>query len=285
MQNKRGRMIFDFYDYIFSIEDGLETPEAKEQWIANQYFCVEAADAICARDLQMQYRRKETRLGRGKPLILFPEYCWNDSPLPERRADNEIHIAQVGWMGLETLGEVDVGAYRIFKSFVEAGCHLHIYLHPIYPAFGTAAFATAFADYLELGRKTGRVHIYPTISPEKLIAELAKYDFGAGVTNGLVFDLPWSHHNPARFPFCGSSRMFDYLDAGLGMILHEKLRFMYRTFRPYGVAFDASRLLNTSDLRAEMASRPDRDAFAHARRELSIGQNIGRLTQFYENLA
>ena len=103
MQNKPGRVIFDFYDYIFSMEDGLETSGAKKQWIADQYFCIQAADAICARDMQMQYRRKEIRLGHGKPLILFPEYCWNDGPLPGRRGDGEIHIAQVGWMGLITM--------------------------------------------------------------------------------------------------------------------------------------------------------------------------------------
>ena len=285
MQNKPGRVIFDFYDNIFSMEDGLEPSEPKRIQIAAQSFCIENADALCCRDMQLQYRRKETKLGQGKPLILFPEYCWNDGPLPERRGDGEIHIAQVGWMGLETLGQADVGGYRIFEKFVNAGCHLHIYLHPVYPAFGSAAFEAAFANYLELGRKTGRVHIYPTVSPEKLIAELGKYDFGAGVTNGLTFDISWLNHNPARFPFCGSSRMFDYLDAGLGMILHEELQFMYRTFRPYGVAFDTSRLLETADPKAALASRPDRDAFARARKALSIDQHISRLTQFYENLA
>ncbi len=285
MQNKPGRVIFDFYDYVFSMVDGTPDLEVRRQHVADQFFCIENADAICCRDMQLQYRRKETRLGRGKPLLLFPEYCWNDGPLPERRRDREVHIAQVGWMGLETLGQIDVGAFQIFEIFVMAGCHLHIYLHPIYPLIGSAAFEVAFSDYLELGRKTGRVHIHPTVSPEKLITALGNYDFGAGVSNGLSFDLPWAGHNPARFPFCGSSRTFDYLDAGLGLILHKQLSFMYRTFRRAGIVCDTTQLLAEADLKTALAHRPGVDVFQQARTELSIDRNIGRLTQFYENLA
>lgn len=285
LRNKPGRVIFDFYDNPFSIHDGLPVSNPKKQEDDDWRFCIENADAICARDLQLQYRRKELGIGRGKPLILFPEYCWNDRPLPERRADAEIHIVQIGWMGLETLGELDTGSYQIFEKFVDAGCHLHIYRHPVYPTFGSAAFEATFADYVELGRKTGRVHLHPTVSPEKLSTQLSKYDFGAGVNNGLSYDIYWSNQNPARFPICGSSRMFDYLDAGLGLIMHQKLRFMYRTFRTYGIAFDASRLLGAPDLKAELARRPDRNTFERAREALSIEQNIGRLTGFYAELS
>jgi hypothetical protein len=285
LRNKPGRVVFDFYDNPFSIHDGLPVSRQKKQEDEDWRFCIENADAICARDLQLQYRRKELGIGRHKPLILFAEYCWNDTPLPERRADAEIHIVQIGWMGLETLGEMDTGCYRIFEKFVDAGCHLHIYRHPVYPSFGSAAFEAAFADYIALGRKTGRVHLHQTVGPEKLNEELAKYDFGAGVSNGMSFSIPWSNQNVARLPFCGSSRMFDYLDAGLGLILHEKLRFMYRTFQPYGIAFDASRLLNAPDLKTELVRSSDRKAIERARKTLSIDQNIGRLTALYEGLS
>ena len=78
--------------------------------------------------------------------------------------------------------------------------------------------------------------------------------------------------------------MFDYLDAGLGLLLHDQLRFMYRTYSPYGIAYDASRLLKSADLKAELMRRPDRSVFERARRDLSIERNIGRLTRFYGDL-
>jgi hypothetical protein len=284
LRKKPGRVIFDFYDNPFSIHDGLPVSNPKKQEDDNWRFCIENADAICARDLQLQYRRKELGIGRAKPLILFPEYCWNDRPLPERRADAEIHIVQIGWMGLETVGEVDTGCYQVFEKFVAAGCHLHIYRHPVYPSFGSAAFEAAFADYIELGKNTGRVHLHPTVSPEKLVDELMKYDFGASINNGLVFDIPWSNQNPVRFPLCGSSRLFDYLDAGLGMIIHKQLKFMMRTYRPYGTAFDAGELLAEEDIKSALSRRPDRAVIRRARTELSIDHNISRLTALYDKL-
>ena len=88
-------------------------------------------------------------------------------------------------MGREPLGKMDTGGYRIFEKFVRAGCHLHIYLHPIYPPVGSPEFESSFANYIKLGEETGRIHFHPTVSPEKLVGELTRFDFGAGVSNGL----------------------------------------------------------------------------------------------------
>ena len=101
-----------------------------------------------------------------------------------------------------------------------------------------------------------------------MIGELAKYDFGASVNNGLSFEIPWSHHNPARFPYCGSSRLFDYLDAGLGMIIHDQLKFMSRTYNSYGIVYDATRLLESKELQVDLARKPSRETFQRARDQL-----------------
>ena len=66
LQNKPGRVVFDFYDYVFSMVDGLEISGPKKYQIAVQSFCIENADALCCRDMQMQYRRKETKLAARK---------------------------------------------------------------------------------------------------------------------------------------------------------------------------------------------------------------------------
>ncbi len=282
---KPGRVIFDFYDYFFSMVDGFPDREkANHAEVAHQAWCIEAADALCCRDMQLQYRRHNTRAGRGKPLLLFPEYCWNNTPLLPRRNDGEVHIVQIGTMGLEEKGQEDIGAFRILALMVESGCHLHIYLHPLFPKIGTPAFDRDFANYLDLAARTGRIHIYPTISPAQIVQEIGRYDLGAGVTNAMSFDIPWHHHNPGRFPLCGSSRMFDYLDAGLGLLIHKQLHFMFRTFGRFGVAFDATSMLDSGVFEA-MRNRPDNRVVTQARQMLAVENNIGRLVQFYEKLA
>jgi hypothetical protein len=282
LQSRPGRVIFDPYDNVFSICDTLEQDALRRQQIMVQTFCLRKADAIVCRDMQTAYRRKETMLGRGKPLILFPEYCWNDVDLPERRGDGEVHIAQAGYMGLETRGEVDDGSFLIYEKLVNAGCHLHIYMHPNYPPPGNPEFHQIFCDYLALGERTRRVRIYQTIGPHQLCGELSRFDFGASCNNVLTFPVEKITHNLKRYPFCGSSRMFDYLDAGLGLILHRQLSFMWRTFQPYGIALDATEILASADPRAMLAQKPDRSVFQKARENLSIDRNIHRLTKFYE---
>ena len=69
------------------------------------------------------------------------------------------------------------------------------------------------------------------------------------------------------------------------MIIHKQLEFMYRTFKSYGVAFDASELTVAESAKFALVQRPAREVFQLARERLSIDQNIGRLTRFYENLA
>jgi hypothetical protein len=284
--NKPGKVIFDFYDYVFSMVDGL--PEREKEMrgqVALQTYCIEQADALCCRDLQLQYRRRETQRGRGKPIILFPEYCWNKHPLSAPPNNQSVRVVQIGTMGMETMGEKDIGSYRVFERLVGAGCHLDVYLHPYFPKLGTPEFLSVFREYVALAKRTGLVNFHSPVPPHRIVDEITHYDFGASVNNGFTFDLPWSQHNVDRLPFCGSSRMFDYLDAGLGMILHRQLRFMYKTFRQYGIVRDATDLIRASDLKAALGDRPAKDIVSLARTNLSIERNISRLIAFYEALA
>jgi hypothetical protein len=285
IDNKPGRVIVDFYDYFHSVADGV--PALKTRYavdIARQRHCIEQADAMCCRDLQMQYGRRETRFARGIPLIYFPEYCWNSTPLPPPRAEKPIHIVQVGWMGFETRGVDDSGSFRLLEQFVDAGCHVHIYVHPAFPAMGSKDFVALFADYLRLAEKTGRMHLHPTVPADRLIEEIAKYDFGFNLSNAMVLDIPWRTTNPRRFPYCGSSRMFDYLDAGLGLLLSPELKLMIHQFRITGMVVDGTSLLRSGHI-LEGLQRAPRDLVAAARERLSIRRHIRRLTAFYERIA
>jgi hypothetical protein len=284
VDNKPGRVIIDFYDHFHPVADGI--PELEVRYavdIARQRHCIEHADALCCRDLQMQYDRRTTQIARRIPLIYFPDYCWNLTSFQDRHADSAIHIVQIGWMGFETRGVEDVGCFRVLKTFVNAGCHAHVYVHPASPPMGSKDFDSLFADYLRLAASTGRMHIHPTVSPDRLIKELAQYDFGFNITNAMALDIPWNTHNPRRLPFCGSSRMFDYLDAGLGLLLSPQLKLMAHQFRSSGVVLDAIALLQSKDILKSLR-RPPRDRVAAAREQLSIRRHIHRLTSFYERM-
>lgn len=286
LSHKPGRVVADFYDYAFAIADGVAgREETLAGQIALQYRCAGLADMLCCRDLQLQYRRRDTRLGEGKKLILFPEYCWDQEELPPPRNDGEVHIVQVGTMGFETLGQPDLGCFLVIRPLVEAGCHVHIYMHPFFPPVGTPAFARAFADYLELGARTGRVHLHPTLPVTELTREMRQYDFGFNLQNGLNFPVEWKEQNPRRLPFCGSSRTYDYLEAGLTLLIDRGMSFMYRSFRDRRVVMDGGELLRAPDILAKLRQRPSRGAILAARQALSIDGQIHRLIKAYEDLS
>ena len=284
VENKPGRVIVDLYDYFYGISDGL--PAMRERHaldIAKQSFCIENADAVCSPDMQLQYRRRETNIARDKLILHFPNYCWDRDPLPEPRRDDEIHVVQIGWMGFETKGEEDTGCFRVAREFVNAGCQFHIYLHPEFPKLDTPMFKALFADYLNLASDTGRVHFHATVPTRRLIAELTSYDFGFAMINGSTYKIPWRHHNPNWFPFVGSSRLFDYIDAGLGILIDEGLTYMRRTFRP--LALNGSELVRDRRIRETLSRKPSRAQVLSVRNSLSIRNQIYRLTKFYENVA
>jgi hypothetical protein len=284
VRNKPGRVITDFYDDLFSIAHRMPALERKfSHDIAQQEFCLAHTDAIVSRDLQLQYHRRYRPVGRGRPLLLFPEYCWDREPLPPLRSDGETHVVQIGWMGFERRGEQDVGAFPIIRAFVEAGCHFHIYLHPNFPPLGSLLFRNVFQDYLALEERTGRLHLHSTVPPQQLVHELTRYDFGFNMINGLSLPgTPWSHSNPARSPYCGSSRLFDYLDAGLGMIVDGALSYMRHTFESHRVVFDGTAALQARAI--ARAQRPSPQQAAQARAQLSVVRNAARLTAFYDSL-
>lgn len=285
IERKPGRVIVDFYDHFHAVADGIPALEARYAMdIARQRSCIEHADAVCCRDLQIRYGRRTTRIARGIPSIYFPEYCWNSIPLPAPRADDSIHIVQIGWMGFETRGVKDAGCFLLLEQFVRAGCHAHIYVHPTFPAMGSKGFETLFADYLELAATTGRMHLHQTVPADTLIGELSQYDFGFGLSNAMAYDIPWQTINPRRFPHCGSSRMFDYLDAGLGLLLSPQLKLMSRQFRFTGMAVDGISLLRSGHILKGL-QRPLRDRALAAREQLSIRRHIHRLIEFYERVA
>jgi hypothetical protein len=283
---KPGVVIYEPYDFFFGIADGLPWAERIfSRDVARQAYCLAHADAICTPDLQLCYRRSFTGLARGKPLICFPNYCWNLAPLHTERSDREVHIVQVGWTGFETRGEHDIGAFRVVREFVAAGCHFHLYFYPNSPAVGTAEFRRQFADYIALASETDRVHFHATVPPQRIVAELTQYDYGLNMINACNFDIPWTRQNPLWLRYVGSSRNFDYVDAGLGILIDRKLSFGMRFFRGSGTVRDGTALLHSGRILEVLSHKPPREQLVAARAALSIERHIGRLIRFYETLS
>jgi hypothetical protein len=286
VDNKPARVIVDMYDIQYGA--AANKPAAERSLsvdIAKQKYCLEKADAVCTADIQLQYWRKMKGVGRGKPTIFFPNYCWDRDVLPPRRSDGEVHIVQAGGMSVETEGFQDIGSFHVVRRLVEAGFHFDIYLHPfLYYGKETPQFAKSFADYLSLQSNTGRVHFHDSVPNNRLVAELSQYDFGFAMMNAPTFpDIAWTHYNPALMDYLLAGRFYDYLDAGLPILADGAQTFNKRFFR--GAILDGTAFFRADRIAAIAEARPSRAKMLEIRQCLAISHNIGRLIRFYESLA
>lgn len=281
VDHKWSPVVVDFYDIFEGIADASPEIQCSHALdIALQKYCITHADGVCCPDLQLQYNRRASGLARGKPTILFPNYCWDRDPMSERKS-GEIHIVQSGWTHLETLGFSDIGCFQIVHELVTAGCHFHLYCHPSY-RLDRRHFNDVFRDYITLGNETGRVHFHEPVPTDQLIEELSRFDYGLNMQNAASFGMEWRHENPRWLPLLASGRLFDYLDAGLGMLVDRILKFNWYLFRTSGALIDGTALLHSGQILDRLAERPNRERLLKARRALSVERQIHRLIAFYD---
>jgi hypothetical protein len=282
-RDKPARTIMDFYDYFYGMAGHRPCLEDRfSRDIAMQRYCYQKTDAICAPDLQLQFDRPITQVGRGKPAICFPNYCWDTLELPAPRNEGAIHVVQIGFMEFEAHSGEDVGSFHVTRDLVRAGCHFHIYLHPHFPLIGTPEFQKLFVDYIGLQQETGRVHFHPTVPTHEIARELSQYDFGFAMMNGPTYGMELIHHNPQLMPLIGSARCFDYVDAGLPFLSDGMMAFNRHLFRDAFI--DGTRLIANGQIMEDLARRPSRETMLKIRSQRSAKNNITRLIRFYEEL-
>lgn len=280
VDDKPGRVIFDFYDYFFALSDGLPVRDHHIVEIETQAHCIARADAVCVPDIQLQYRRHETKVARGKPVLCFPNYCWDREPLAAPRADASVRIVQIGWL---EFGE-DVGSLRVTREFLAAGCEFHIFLHPSMPPLNSSEFRSRFAPYLLLQEEFAKLQFRASVLSHMLPAELMKYDYGFNMIDGSTYGAKWEGHNPAWLPLLASGRLYDYLDAGLPSICDGNLAFNRHLFGPR-VFVDGTALVHQGRIFETLRARKlNREEILCEKSRLSVERHIGRLIRFYESL-
>jgi hypothetical protein len=279
LEHRPGRIIVDIVDVF----DGMiyDCPAL----MPAQRYCLQSADAIVMRDLQPVYAARRGEYNLPEHRIFFPEYCWG-LPRPEvERIDDEIHAVQIGYIEMPQNGEVtELGYSDIFTKLVEGGIHVHLYKHML----NAGSPEDHFAEFLELGHRTGRMHVHETVPVHAVHDELVKYDIGMNVTAHLLSDRPVRRaKNDANIISCGSARNTDYMDALLPVMTTSNLRFQQFLLRRYSMAINCTRELLASprEALAKYRGQHVRD-YLHAKMQpFTIDAQTWRLAEFYERVA
>ncbi len=284
VKHKPGIVIFDPNDvFEGTINDAVHK-------FPFQRFCIENADALCCRDLQIHHVTHKVGYRHPEKLIFFPEYCWD---FPEyrthskRRSDNgDIHVVSIGNFGIEKLGEEEWGYLEIARRFAEQKVHFHIYLHWLWLSMPASVKDHHLSDYIDLSKTSEYFHLHPTVPMDQLIQEISKYDFGVNVIAAKVMGKRIKKYNDDHFKNCLSLRNIDYLDAGLPIIISRELNLQHFIAKKYGFTVDVSPEMfsNTKAYLKRFLSPDIKNKIVESRSNYTVKSQTKRLIAFYESL-
>jgi hypothetical protein len=283
-----GPTVFDTTDILeMNYSGNADKVEAVRHAIVMQRHGVETADGYCARDLQFKWAERHLGYRLGGRVVFFPEYCWGTAQSVDPAARPQISCVQAGNFGIEKRGEGDWGYLPIAERLVDAGIRFDVY--PNYTHFGRGEreFADIFSDYYDLARRSPLFHFHHPIPADQLAETLRAFDFGVSITWAEVSGAPLRSFNPDLILYCTSARIYDYLDAGLPVLLDKRYRLMHALLRRYGAAIpvDAAFMREIGARLQPLATAEMRARAVNAGRGLAVGRHIHRLERFYHRVA
>jgi hypothetical protein len=283
-----GPTVFDTTDLLEAGYLGNETKiERVNDAILMQAHGIRHADGYCARDLQFKYAQRHFGYRLGGRAIFFPEYCWGTAVDAAYREQGPLRCVQAGNFGIEKEGEGDWGYMHIAEAFVAAGISFDLYPNWTHFGRGEREFKKIFSDYLELEKKAPLYKFHHPVSPDVLIERLRECDFGVSIIWAEVSGQPLHSFNPDLLVYCTSARIFDYLDAGLPVLLDARYRVMHALMRPYGaaIAVDKAFMSDIGKRLAALAAQDMRQRAIRASRGLAVTRHVQRLGNFYRRIA
>jgi ubiquinone/menaquinone biosynthesis C-methylase UbiE/MoaA/NifB/PqqE/SkfB family radical SAM enzyme len=287
IQSRMGKIVFDSYD-IFA---GLVKKRFADSNYPNQTelekYCLENAHGLTCRGLTLQVPRRKLKYAIGGKALYFPDYCWDGEcevlPANPKRDGSELHLVHAGNLCIEKQSPLENhrnGWYflEFAREMAKSRVHFHLYPAPIYQD----DFENLFSDYIELDIESPFFHIHRPVPADKLAEELTRYDIGLisvwsyFINNSEVYESDLYRYNT-------SNKFFDYLDAGLGIVVCPCHRLLKWYINRKKVGFEAYLETMSQELAKLSPSfwqaLPSR--VSKARKDFSVKIHARRLSDFY----
>lgn len=271
IKNSNLPIILDAYDFD-GITHGIENL-AKVVY-KREKRCFERANGVIHRgpEFEIDYYRSHG-YNITCPDLQFLDYC-NKEFFVERNVkklsseDGEYHIAHIG-------GGLPTQFISLLKKAIKQKIHFHVYPTP------GGITSRAFKDILKLNKAEKYVHLENRVPFDKVNREIAKYDFGAH-----IHLLPMSPISSMGLKVAHCHRFFNYLEAGLPIIVSDRLQLIKKTVVENKVGFSVKDE-DFSNLR-KMIEKNDyeelRENVFRAREKLLIDNHAKRLIKFYDEI-
>lgn len=276
-------VIVDSYDLLTGMwtdEYFANNPSLSESR-AMERFCLEQADALCNRGLQVQVLKRQYGFDTPRRNLFWPEYCLNNRSLSPKLSagDGKLHVVYSGVIHPEDNPHDWLA--EILDSY---GVHFHIY--PIGGPSDEDGFRDRFRRYVELEGELEHFHLHRPVSNEAWLDELAKYDVLIHVLRFLFFKYTGEHYTHHKLKLTWANKWADAQDCNVHYLTHDFMllaRMAERAGTGEGVTWED---VNSKDFWDGLHSRALNGDFdlAEKRRAYSVGAHAPRLMNFYRDV-
>jgi len=276
----RPAIVHDQYDCLAGmLRAGHEAPA---EILAVERECFARADHVCSRHLEpIELRRLGYRVPRA---TFFADYCEREPRARPPRSvapDEELRIVYSGGIWPEdryARAETGYAQYlEIGRALAAQRIHLHLYPAP--HAQVLAGFDGFFARYREEAARNSFFHIHRPVAHAELLARLGEYDAALHVY-GPGIDTDVGRNSAAKIRYCSANKLFDFVAAGLPVLIHGGLC-SHGLVRRYGRAV---RLAHIDLARSRLVDVLSRPAPANGR-WATLAAQAPRLAAMYVELA
>jgi hypothetical protein len=270
--------------YIHDLQDTLVVyygTDVKPRWLREELpherACMAGADGLIAHSLEPNegFRRYGIARKDRPTTLFFPLYCDDDLFVDNvpKVSETEIHLVYAGGVAGSHRDPKHYGNIQFFgliETLTKQGLHFHIYPSP-------TNIRADVEEYEALARSNRRFHFHEPVPQERLAGELARYHFGI-----LPFFKELSEQSEAKLKYATTLKLFNYLEAGLPIIVSRDLGYQSWIVERNGVGV-AIALKDIPALAAHL-SCVGMAAKEKARGGLGMKDAASRLSIFYQRI-
>jgi hypothetical protein len=159
------------------------------------------------------------------PKITLPLGCLDEwTFLPKQKKDKEIHIAYGG--SPNVIGDESISFMEIIKTITLQGIHFHTY--------GPCLNEKTDQIFNKESKKNKYYFNHKKVTPYKLNEEISHYTYGILLS---FFEQSKADSNPAIVKTQLSSRMVNYIEAGLPIIVNRQCQYMTEIIEKNNIGF------------------------------------------------
>ncbi|RMG82547.1 MAG: hypothetical protein D6707_02735 [Bacteroidetes bacterium] len=271
------------FPFIFSGKDlsvmyeGLDTQKnVFKNDLKFEKYCLAHANGVISESLEIQPARRIYQIPKV-PSLFFPIYTDNRFFItPEKKSLKEIHWVYIGGVHPKSASP-ELGTMKL-HWLIDACEKNRIFFH-IYPNHGL--HPSIYREYFSLAEKNQYFTMHKPVEPEKISQEISRYHFGI---------IPFFDEDTTRLPlkrrYCTSNKLFNYIEAGLPVLISEDMQFQLFLARKMraGISMKKNDFINFQEKRKAIDYEKTVNELLKQRETYCLENQIGRMYYFYNKI-